>query len=349
MENYVCELGDLADPSKYQEPININGIDTESLLVLLKKMILIRSAEDVIAGLIEQGEACGPCHLGNGQEAIAAGVMSKLRKTDRVFGTHRAHAHFLAMNDNVGSLLAEILGRKTGCSNGIGGSQHLYDQANGFYGSVPIVGGTVPLAVGAGLAAKMDCRGDVAVCFFGDGAAEEGVVHESLNLASVYSVPILFVCENNLYSSHLDIKMRQPSDRVSRYADAHKIRNRLEDGNDVLAVQRATSELLGKIRAGEGAGFLEVVTYRWRGHVGAREDIDVGVRRDAETLIEWKKRDPIRRLVLSLIARGDITEGEFMEVQKSIQLSVQEAKQKALLGPYPDVSELLKHVYLEGA
>ncbi len=294
------ELGGLADPARFREPLEITGQETAGLLHLLRSMWLIRVVEEQVAELVLAGEARTPCHLGIGQEAVAVGICAELRNTDRVFGGHRSHSQFLALGGSPFGLLAEILGRVEGVSHGMGGSMHLYGASVGFHGSVPLVGATIPIAVGAALAAQMDGGDSVAVAFFGDGACEEGVFHESLNLAVVYNLPMLFVCENNLFASHLDIQFRQPSDRVARYAEAHRIRNRTVDGNDVLAVQRAAKELIDAARAGQGPAMLEAVTYRFRGHVGPNEDIDVGVNRRMEDVEKWRQRCPIQRLSAAL-------------------------------------------------
>jgi TPP-dependent pyruvate/acetoin dehydrogenase alpha subunit len=221
---------------------------------------------------------------------------------------------------------------------------HLLDRQRGFAGSVPIVGGTVPLAVGAALAAKMDGRGDVAVAYFGDGTAEEGVVHESLNLASRFGLPMLFVCENNLFSSHLHISLRQPADSVARFARAHCMPCELVDGNDVVAVERAAAHLIARARAGNGSGFLEAVTYRWRGHVGPREDVDVGVDRNVD-LVSWKKRDPIKRLADALRSVGALTDTTWDALSREIRGQVAAAWQAAERAPYPHARELLDAVY----
>jgi pyruvate dehydrogenase E1 component alpha subunit len=222
---------------------------------------------------------------------------------------------------------------------------HLQSTDRGFFGSVPIVAGTVPIAVGAGLAAKMDGRDDVAVAFFGDGACEEGVVHESLNLAAIYGLPVLFVCENNQYSSHLDIALRQPSDRLSRYADAHRVRAEVVDGNDVTAVARVAQELVSQARRDCVPVFLEAVTYRWRGHVGPKEDLDVGVRRSMSHLAAWKRRDPVRRLEEALLGAGQILPAVLDEVRARVDTEVASAAARALEAPWPAQSALLGFVY----
>lgn len=341
----LTELGTLIDPSRRNESLDVRGCDRDIATELLRMMLLIRRTEEVIGDLAQSGRARCPCHLGIGQEAIPAGLSTYLRKTDRVFGAHRSHGHYLALGGSVEALLAEVLGRATGCSKGMGGSMHLYGAGHGFYGSVPIVAGTVPLAVGAALAAKMDGAGDIGVAYFGDGAVEEGSVHESMNLASRYSLPVLFVCENNLYSSHLDIRLRQPSDRVARFADAHCMRVAVVDGNDVLSVANAARELVGQMRQGEGPAFIEAVTYRWRGHVGPDENVDVGVRRSASDLTAWKQRDPVRRMADGLIGAGLLSDVQFGAMRQEIDRQLEQALTAAFEAPQPNESMLLDTVY----
>ena len=337
-------LGDLARADACQEALDIGGCDTGQLKRQLRDMLLIRSAEEKIGDMVTAGTIKCPAHLGIGQEAVAVGVSAHLRKTDRVFGSHRSHSHYLALGGSLDGIFAEVLGKVTGCSRGMGGSMHLFDQPNGFYGSVPIVAGTIPLAVGAGLAAKLDGNGDVGVCYFGDGATDEGVVHESLNLASVYALPVLFVAENNIFSSHLHISLRQSANSVARFAQAHGVASEVVDGNDVVAVDKSTARLLERARAGEGPGFLEAVTYRWRGHVGASEDTDVGVNRSID-LGMWKKRDPVRRLFDALHAAGAMTDRDLEEILQSLRMEIEAAWQRAVQADYPPASALLDCVY----
>ena len=339
-------LGDLADPEKLTERLDIRGCDVEALKMQLRGMLTIRRVEEQIGDGVTAGKIVCPCHLGIGQEAIAVGVSASLQPGDRVFGTHRSHSHFLALGGDVYALLAEVLGKFDGCSRGMGGSMHLHDAAHGFAGSVPIVAGTIPLAVGAALAAKKDGRGGVAVAYFGDGATEEGAVHESLNLAATLKVPALFVCENNLFSSHLHISLRQPSDRVGRYADAHCMRTETVDGNDVVALAAAAAHLVSGMRRGEGPAFLEAVTYRWRGHVGAREDNDVGVNRGTD-LLRWKARDPIRRLFEALCAAHIMDEQALLELDRSVVATVHDAWKRAEVASFPPSSALMQPVYAE--
>jgi len=338
-------LGDLSDATKYIDRLNISSVSAEKIFSYLETMLLIRLAEQAIAKLITDGHVKCPCHLAIGQEAIPTGISDSLKKSDYVFGNHRSHGHYLALGSDLNKLLSEVLGKATGCSGGMGGSMHLSSQETGFLGSVPIVAGTIPVATGAALAAKMSAKGQIAVSYFGDGSTEEGGFHESMNIAAVYKLPILFVCENNLYSSHLDINLRQPSDTVSRYAKAHCIISKVLDGNDVVAVASCASELIDGIRNGAGPAFLEVVTYRRLGHVGPDENIDVGVRRSQKDLDAWKKRDPIKRLKDAIVDDGlsDLASLENKELE--IQARVDMAVIKAMDAPYPSKEDLMKLVY----
>jgi len=223
---------------------------------------------------------------------------------------------------------------------------HLWDQPRGFYGSVPIVAGTVPLAVGAAMAAKMQGSGDVAVAYFGDGAVEEGVVHESMNLARTTCAPILFVVENNLFASHMHISLRQPSDATSRFAIANDLQCKVVDGNDVVAVAAAADALVSGARRGEGPGFLEAVTFRWYGHVDWREDIDVGVHRSVEELSEWRRRDPVRRLEEGMIEADIWTVADTVATLEKLNHEISEAWDQAVADPYPDARALLDRVYV---
>ena len=340
-------LGDLADPHRHQQPIDVTGQDLEKLLAQLRMMLRIRHAERFLADGRRDGLIGGPVHLGVGQEAVAVGVSAELRKTDRVFGAHRSHSHVLAMGSSLRRLFAEILGKDTGLSRGMGGSMHLWDQPNGFYGSVPIVSGTVPLAVGAALAAKMQDCGDVGVSYLGDGAVEEGVVHESLNLARMLMAPAIFVVENNLFASHMHISLRQPKEATARFAAANDIPYEIVDGNDVVKVRAAAARLIGHARAGRGPGFLEAVTYRWYGHVDWREDIDVGVNRSADEVSAWRKRDPISRLVAGLQALGLIDADQLAAIEVEMANEVAVAWEKAQADPYPPLSALTSRVFTE--
>lgn len=334
----------LDDPNQHQEAIGSQGRDADSLRHQLYLMLVIRKVEEFIGDMVTAGVVKCPAHLGIGQEAVPVGLSRWLRPTDRVFGAHRSHSHFLALGASVTQLFAEILGRVTGASRGMGGSMHIYSHEHGFLGSVPIVAASVPIATGAGLAAKMDGRGDVAISYFGDGAIEEGAVHESLNLASVMQLPVIFVCENNLFASHMHIDIRQPANSTARLARAHGIPAYTVDGNNVMTMTDIAQEAIQRGREGGGPSFIEAVTYRWRGHVGPREDLDVGVRRSDDLKI-WKKRDPIARLVNGLFAADMLSPQDYEDLQARVECEVQDAWQKAEDSPFPEPAALLDWVY----
>lgn len=346
MTNTYPALKELVDPYQFHDPLDLKGSDVQCLKTQLRTMILIRKTEETIADMVESREARCPCHLAIGQEATAVGLAHHLTNRDRVFGCHRSHAHYLALGGGVHPLFAEILGKVTGCSKGMGGSMHLYDPDNGLKGTVPIVAATIPLAVGAALAAKLDPGEDIAVSFFGDGATEEGVLHESLNLAAIQNLPILFVCENNLFSSHLHINLRQPHNSVARYAAAHGILTKTVEGNDIVSVSETVAALVQQAREERAPAFLESVTYRWRGHVGHREDLDVGVKRKSDLGV-WKKRDPINRLAQALIQANSLTEGILEEISRDVQAEIDQALEQARQDPYPETPQLLDCVYYQ--
>jgi TPP-dependent pyruvate/acetoin dehydrogenase alpha subunit len=337
-------LGELANPLAFTEPVDASPLGSDLGLEFLERMIVIRRVEQAVAQMVESGEAKCPCHLAIGQEAIAVGVAAHLNPSDRVFGAHRSHSIFLALGGKPERLFGEILGKDSGSSRGMGGSMHLFEPTIGLLGTVPIVAATVPIAAGAALAAKMDGGNNIAATFFGDGATEEGVFHETLNMAAVKKLPLLFVCENNLFSSHLHISLRQPFDSVLRFATANGVPGKLLDGNNVVTVWKAAGELIASARKGGGPAMLEAVTYRWLGHVGHRDDIDVGVRRKDELGL-WKKRDPIERLARAIVASGSHSESDLKELDASVVSAVADALDRARKADYPPTSLLLDAVY----
>lgn len=267
--------------------------DSRTQRRLLLDMLRIRMVEEAIAEHYPEQEMRCPVHLSIGQEAAAVGVCAALERRDWVFSGHRNHAHYLAKGGDLRRMLAEIYGKATGCCGGKGGSMHLTDRDAGFIGATPIVGSTVPIAVGAALTARMQQSDRVVVIFFGDGAMETGVVHESLNFAVLKALPVLFVCENNLYSVYSPLAVRQPVQRtIAQLAGGHGIPVFSVDGNDVEAVYRITQQAVETIRAGAGPVFLDLPTYRWREHCGPNYDNDLGYRTEAEFLA-WQERDPI--------------------------------------------------------
>ena len=338
-------LGALALPYAFHDPVQLVSTTFAEVHRMLSSMLRIRIAEDRLAAARRDGLIGGPVHLGVGQEAIASGIAASLRSTDRVFGAHRSHSHLLSLGSSVHKLFAEVLGKDTGHCRGMGGSMHLWDQSRGFYGSVPIVAGTVALAVGAGWAAKLQGTDDVAVAYLGDGAVEEGVVHESLNLARVHNVPIIFIVENNLFASHMHISIRQPSDATARFAAANGIPFEIIDGNDVVVVAQAGQLAIERARSGGGPSFIEAVTCRWYGHVDWRDDIDVGVNRSQEDLASWKARDPIARLRAAMLSAGIWSEEQDSKLISQITQEIDEAWELAMSDPYPSAKALLDRVY----
>ena len=345
MNNFHNDLGDLSDPGKVVEAVELGNISTQLLLNFFRDIYLIRRCEETIGDLSKSGEIRTPVHLGIGQEGVAVGVAKSLRKNDRVFSNHRSHSHYLSMGASIEKLFAEVLGKASGASKGMGGSMHLVDREVGFWGSVPIVGGTIPLAVGAGLAAKRDGEKSVAVAYFGDGACEEGVLHESLNLAQVMQLPVIFVCENNLYSSHMDMHLRQPSNSVSRFAEEHKMNSYLLDGNDVVKVATFAEKAIRRARNGDGPSFVEAVTFRWRGHVGPEMDLDVGVKRSAEELAAWMQLDPLKRIEDALRKNRNCEDGVFEEIKLAVDKSIEENLSLARAAEDPNLENLLGFVY----
>lgn len=319
------------------------SLGAPKLLGLYEGMLRIRMVEDTVADLVSEGEIRCPCHLYTGQEAIAVGVCSELRPSDYVWGGHRSHGHYLAKGGGLAAMMAEMFGRSTGCSEGRGGSMHLFAPEVGILGTVPLVSATIPLAVGSGLASKLREDGGVSVCFFGDGAIEEGHAHESMNAAALYGLPVLFVCENNFYASHMSLAERRVADNIWRAGEFHGMTGEQLDGNDVSVVADAAARAVTRARDGEGPSFLECRTYRWRGHVGASMDMDVGVMRKDE-LPSWLSRDPVARAARALLGLG-VSEDEIRAVAGRVESELAGALEFARSSPYPDVSELARHVF----
>ncbi len=338
-------LDSIASSTSNHDPIFSDKYEDSVLRTFLERMVLIREVESKLAFHKRLAEIGGPVHLAAGQEAVAVGISYSLTKTDKVFGAHRSHPHLLALDSDPFKLFCEILGKESGLSKGMGGSMHLWDEPNGFYGSVPIVAGTVSLALGAAMAARLRKTSEVSVAYFGDGACEEGVVHECLNLASLQKDPIIFVVENNLFASHMNINLRQPKNSTSRFAYANDIPYSVVDGNNVLEVADAAKKLIISARESKGPGFIEAVTYRYYGHVDWREDIDVGVNRSSKDLYNWKRKDPILRLKNGMISNNIISEEDYQNIIENIKDKIKNAWENALLESYPEPDSLLSRVY----
>lgn len=346
MKNSIFEIGELANPEHKFKDSDVSNFNLKVLIDLLTSLIKIRTVENKLANLKKEKLIHGPVHLGVGQEAISVGIAKNLSKEDVVYGAHRSHAHILALGSDLIKFFAEIFCKETGLSKGRGGSMHLIDRSVGFYGSVPIVAGTVPLAAGAALASKIQNKKNISIAFFGDGAIEEGIIHETLNFAKIYHLPIIFVCENNLFSSHMHISQRQPFNSTLRYAYANGINNQRIDGNDVIEVVNKTKDIIRDIKEQGGPYFLEAITYRWYGHVDWREDIDVGISRSKQDLINWKKRDPIKRLLDSMLKETNFTFKDYSRIikhQKELtDLAVNKAIDEKQVDPKDIKSNVLK-------
>mgnify|MGYP003324426993 FL=1 len=261
---------------------------------LFESMLRIRLVEESIANKYSEQKMRCPTHLSIGQEAIAVGVCANLTSQDQVLSTHRAHAHYLAKGGCLNSMMAEIYGKASGCSKGMGGSMHLIDTSVGFMGSTAIVGNTIPVAVGLALEKKLTRKKSIACVFFGDGATEEGAFYESVNFAIIHSLPILFICENNLYSVYSGLEVRQPVDRkIYKMVSALGISAQHGNGNDVEEVARKVKHAKTMILKSGGPQFLEFDTYRWREHCGPNFDNNIGYREESEFL-KWKKKDPLK-------------------------------------------------------
>jgi TPP-dependent pyruvate/acetoin dehydrogenase alpha subunit len=321
-----------------------SSLTSAALRAMYRIMVRIREFEECIADGVLAGEIKTPCHLYIGQEAIATGVCANLFDSDTIWGGHRSHGHYIAKGGDISAAMAEIYGKVTGCSGGRGGSMHLVAPEHGILGTVPIVAATVPLAVGAALASKMQSSGNVAVAFFGDGTLEEGHVHESMNLAGVYNLPVVFVCENNLYASHMHLSERRVLDTVVDAGSFHGIRGVTVDGNDIEEVWRVAGEAVKRARTGKGPTFLECLTFRWRGHVGASWDEDVGVMRKDE-LKNWISKDPIARAANELLNRG-VAPAEIERIKRDAKSEVASALEFAHNSPYPPAEGIADYVFV---
>ena len=303
-------------------------------LNILLSMMRIRECETAIAEMSAKGEVVCPIHLYVGQEAIAAGVCAALNPDDYAVSTHRSHGHFLAKGGSLRALMAEVLGKATGASLGIGGSMHLTAPAVGFLGSSAIVGGSIPIAVGAALAARQLGQPRVAVAFFGDGATDEGVFYESLNLAVLYKLPVIFVCENNRFSTHMPDFLRQGNPDVASRLQGFKIASVRLDGNDAVLIHQEAAERIASARQGAGPVLLECLTYRWLAHVGPTVDEDVGYRRKADIEL-WRSRCPIASLRRRLEAESGLDAAGFQALERSVQAEVRESIDFARASAYP--------------
>jgi TPP-dependent pyruvate/acetoin dehydrogenase alpha subunit len=308
-------------------------------------MLRIRRIEEGIAALYAEQQMRCPVHLCIGQEAVAAGVCDLLGPDDQVMSTHRAHGHYLAKGGDLRAMLAEMFGKATGCSSGMGGSMHLIDLAAGFLGAAPIVGSTIPIAVGVAFGSRLRGEDRVVVAFFGEGATEEGAFHEALNFAALKQLPVLFVCENNLYSVYSPLSVRQPAGReVFRLAESHGIASRHGDGNDVAQVREMARDALVQVRSHGGPAFLELATYRWREHCGPNYDNNIGYRQEDE-FDRWRAQCPLSRLRQCGLQDGSLTDAQINAWSDEIDVEFAEAVAFAKASPFPRPQSMLDNVY----
>ena len=310
---------------------------------LYRQLLRIRRIEEAIAARYAAQQMRCPVHLSIGQEAVAVGVCAALERRDSVFSNHRAHAHYLAKGGDAVAMLAEIYGLENGCCRGVGGSMHMIDRQAGFNGAVPIVGATVPLAVGVAWAARLRGEDQVSTAFFGDGTFEEGVVHESLNFAILHRLPVLFVCENNQYACYTALAERQPPRPLHAVAEAHGCRVLIADGNDVEAVYQAAVEAVRHLRAGGAPVFLECMTYRWREHCGPNYDDDLGYRPSGE-LEAWEEKCPLGRLARRF-AESEAGRIFMVHAEQEVAAEVEAMFAQALSGQLPRSQDLEGYVY----
>ena len=314
-------------------------------LDLFAMMVRIRCFEEKVIERYPEQQMRTPVHLCIGQEAIAAGVGAHLRQSDYIFSTHRNHGHCIAKGMRYYQLLAEFYGRKTGCAGGKGGSMHPVDIDRGIPGTTAIVGGNIPIAVGAAWSCVMQGRKDISVAFFGDGASEEGTLHESLNFAVLKKLPVIFVCENNLYATASPIASRQPAESIiAARAAAFGLPAYRIDGNDVICVYNSAQTAVERARSGQGPSFIESLTYRWKAHVGPVDDTTTGHRPPRE-LFDWQQRCPIARFREMLVDSKLIDPRLEEHIRKECDEELESAISAAIADPEPVEADLLSHVF----
>jgi pyruvate dehydrogenase E1 component alpha subunit len=322
-------------PSTWHPPTREHGI------ALLRDMLRIRVLEDKSAELYGAGKIRGFLHLYVGEEAVAVGVAHALSDNDAVVATYREHGHALVRGISAEAIMAEMYGKQSGCSGGRGGSMHLFSVERRFYGGNAIVGGGLPLAVGLALADKKQKHDSITACFFGDGAVAEGEFHESLNLAALWQLPVLFVCENNLYAMGTALERHQSETELYLKARSYEMPAEYVDGMDVMAVERAARHAVRTVRSGEGPYFLECRTYRFRAH----SMFDAELYRSKEEVEAWKERDPISNLIANLKASDLLTQADLDRLQREVAAEVQRAVDFAEASVFEPIEALRDHVY----
>jgi len=317
------------------------NLSKEKLIEMYRKMVEIRSFEEKVFELYAQNLVPGTIHLYAGEEAVAVGVCSNLRKDDYITSTHRGHGHCIAKGAQLNRIMAEILGKKTGYCEGKGGSMHIADFNIGMLGATAVVGAGIPIAMGAGLSIKLRGTDNVVACFFGDGASNQGTFHEAINMAAVWKLPVIFVCENNVYAMGTCQSRVMLIENIADRAVAYGIPGIVVDGNDVLAVYEAAQEAVERARKGEGPALIECKTYRHKGH----SRIDPAKYRPKEEVEEWLHKDPMKRFKEKLLQTNVLLEDEIQQVEKEVSTEIEEAVKFAMESPYPSPKEALEDVY----
>jgi pyruvate dehydrogenase E1 component alpha subunit len=323
------------------ERSELAALDRETLHTALHRMHVIRKFEEVAEASYMRGLIHGTMHLSIGQEASAVGAVLALRGDDYILSTHRGHGHCIAKGADPARMLAEFFGKENGYCRGRGGSMHIADVEGGNLGANGIVAGGLPIAVGVGMSIKAQKQDRVCMVFFGDGAANEGAFHEALNMASIWKLPVVFVCENNKYGMSMDIAKAMAVPNVADRASAYAMPGVALDGNDLPAVTAATRVAVTRARSGGGPSLIECKTYRLRGHSKS----DRNLYRTKEEIEAWRKRDPILRLQDELIAHGRFEAAELADIEKAAQAQIEAALEFAKASPDPDPAELTRDVY----
>lgn len=331
-------MNDLARPAQRSE---LAALDEPMLALALHRMHLIRKFEETAEQSYMRGLVHGTMHLSIGQEASAVGTTLHLVPDDYILSTHRGHGHCIAKGADVARMLAEFFGKETGYCRGRGGSMHIADIDTGNLGANGIVGGGLPIAVGVGMGIRAQRQARVCMVFFGDGAANEGAFHESLNMASIWKLPIVFLCENNKYGMSMDVARAMAVPNVADRAAAYAMPGATVDGNDLPAVAAAAREAIERARAGLGPSLLECKTYRWRGHSKS----DRNLYRTREEIDAWKERDPIARLEAELVAQGRFAPDALAAIRAQAQKAIDDALEFAKASPSPDPADLTRDVY----
>ena len=319
-------------------------LTTEKQLEMLRSMQTIRRFEERASDDYQAGAIYGVVHCYIGEEAVAVGVCSALNRDDQIISTHRGHGHCLAKGADLNRMMAELYGRQTGYCKGKGGSMHIADFSIGMLGANGIVAGGIPIVTGAGLAAQLEGKGRVAVSFFGDGASNAGPFHESINIAATWKLPMLYVCENNLYSAGTIAAETLALSDVAARAAGYGIPGVVVDGNDVMAVYEAAEAAVSRARAGQGPTLIECKTYRWRGHTERPGQEDP---RPKEEIEEWRQRDPINRFATSLMNHGILTEEAWQKMDAEILAAIEDAVKFSEESPFPDPEAAVEDIFAE--